>query len=82
MSQVSSRRHPTHTKFLRPFQRLRETGQLKSQCWDRGGKRAVRTPGVEEAAIDRVAEESSIRTRLFAHELGVAQITVGKVRQD
>ena len=66
--------------FPRIFKKLRETGQLKPQYQDRGGRRSAQTPDVEEAVFDRVVEEPSISTRAIAREMGVAHGTDWKVQ--
>ena len=76
------RRHPRHSMFPRLFQRLRETGQVKPQYHDRGGRRTVRTPILEEEVLRRVAEEPSVSTRTVAREMDVSQNTVWKVLKE
>lgn len=62
-----NRHLPCAKTFSRIDDRLRETGTFKKNSSNSGRQNYVRTPALEEAILDRVAETPSTSTRKIAN---------------
>lgn len=77
-----NRRHPDAKVIRRAEQRLRETGQLMPVNVDRGRRRSIRTPVLEQQVLWAVEEAPGRGIRGLAHQFNVSYHTVQKILAD
>lgn len=77
-----NRRVPNHQTFAAVERRLRETGRFAPVMADYGRGRYVMNPDVEEAILDRVADEPEISSRRLGSELMVSKNVVNRVTRE
>jgi hypothetical protein len=76
---LPSRRLPHHSTFASINRRLRETGSLNVNRHDHGRGRTVRTPRLEKAVLNMVADTPSTSTRRVGHAMHASHTTVWQV---
>lgn len=73
------RQQPNHKTFAAVFQRLRQSGMLFPFAGDRGRKRDVRTPHVEENILQLVFEDPSVSIREMTSRTQVSRMSIWRV---